>query len=339
MEFQLILGVDMSKEWFHYCLMNDQFEILLEGQVDNTPEKIFLFMNQLAPFGKINDLLLCLEHTGIYINHLLNCWLSKGGKATVVHAPHVSDNLAGKAGWEEKTDQIDARRLAEYAFRFSDKLTLWNAKEQTLVRLQKFQRQRDRLISAINLLETPINESKGFDKPELYKMLSANQQRSMEALKQDLKNLEKTILILLKADPYLAQLYKLIISVDGVGPVTAREIIIATAAFSDFAPNQAKPFARYVGVIPKRKESGKSVRKKQKISARPHKKLKSLLTMGAQSLIRTNSELSIFYHRKIKEGKAHLSVINAMRNKILLRVFAVVRNQTIYQKKLNISLD
>jgi len=342
MEFKLTLGVDISKEWFHYCLMNDCFEILTEGQVENTPDKIFLFMTQLAQFDRdsiLQDILLCLEHTGIYINHLLNCWLSKGCKATVVHAPNVSDNLAGQIGWEEKTDQIDARRLAQYAFRFSDKLTLWKVKEQTLVKLQAFQRQRERLISAIHLLETPLNESKDFDNLETYQALASNQQESMNALKQDLVNLEKAILCLLKSDAYLAQLYKLITSVEGIGPVTAREIIIATTAFSDFLPDQAKSFARYVGVIPKKKESGKSVRKKQKISNRPHKKLKSLLTMGAQSLIRTNSELSIFYHRKIKEGKSHLSVINAMRNKMILRVFAVVRNQSIYQKNLNISLN
>ncbi len=60
--------------------------------------------------------------------------------------------------------------------------------------------------------------------------------------------------------------------------------------------------------------------------------------MGATSLIGTKSELAIYYNRKIKEGKAHFSVINAIRNKMILRIFAVVRNQTTYQKNINLCL-
>jgi hypothetical protein len=53
------------------------------------------------------------------------------------------------------------------------------------------------------------------------------------------------------------------------------------------------------------------------------------------ALIRTGNELGQYYRRKLKEGKDHLCIINAMRNKILLRVFAVVKNQVMYQKNLN----
>ena len=53
----------------------------------------------------------------------------------------------------------------------------------------------------------------------------------------------------------------------------------------------------------------------------------------------TNGELGIYYQRKRAEGKPFLSVINALRNKIILRVFAVVRNQVMYEKNLNICLD
>ena len=61
--------------------------------------------------------------------------------------------------------------------------------------------------------------------------------------------------------------------------------------------------------------------------------------MGATSLIGTPSDLGRFYTRKILEGKQHFSVINAMRNKLILRIFAVVRNQIMYDKNLNICLD
>ena len=94
-----------------------------------------------------------------------------------------------------------------------------------------------------------------------------------------------------------------------------------------------------LGLFPIKKRSGTSVKKKDKIGTRKHQKLKNNLTMGAQSLVNSKLELGQFYRRKIAQGKHHLSVINAMRNKMILRVFAVVRNQVIYDKKLNICLD
>lgn len=343
MIFKLVLGVDISKKWFNFCLMNQQFEILEEGEVDNTPDEIFKFISQLLNSNLINSLdevLLCMEHTGIYIQHLTHCWLQKQGRLTVVDAMKVSEHLAGRFGFEEKTDKIDARRLAEYAFRYSDKLKLWKTPNHTIVALKRFQRQRERLIIAINSLEVPLKESRSFDSIAICEKLHQNQQASVNALKTDLENLEKSINELIESDEELRHLFKLIKSVEGVGPVTAREFIIATEGFTKFTPKQAKSFSKYSGVIPVRKKmSGTSVKSKAKIPKRKHKKIKGLLTMGAHSLVGSKQELGKYYERKMQEGKHHLAVINAMRNKMILRVFAVVRNQSIYLNNLNVSLD
>ncbi|MEO1436751.1 MAG: transposase, partial [Bacteroidota bacterium] len=122
------------------------------------------------------------------------------------------------------------------------------------------------------------------------------------------------------------------------GPVIAREMIIATQGFSKFKPNQAKQFARYAGVAPLEWSSGSSLKKRKRTSKKAYKHLKPLLSSGARSLIKTSGQLAQYYHRKRAEGKDYLWVINAMRNKMILRVFAVVRNQTMYQKNLNLNL-
>lgn len=336
MEFSTVLGVDMSKEWFNCCVMNAKFEIMQESQVENSPDAIFKF---LAGLSGLRDTLLCLEYTGIYVQHLVRCYLSKGGQVCIVPATKVSQGLNGQFKWEEKTDAMDARRLAEYALRFADKLKFWKAPDPLLVKLQCFQRQRDRLTNVMNILQVPVNESKQFDSIDISEALAANQAASIQAIKQDLKEVDKRINELIESDQYLAQLFKLITSVEGVGPVTAREIIIATEGFTKFQPHQAKAFARYAGVVPLKKESGKYARKQNKPGFRANRRLKTLLTMGAHALINKNLELGLYYQRKIDEGKHHMTVINAMRNKIILRVFAVARNQVIYQKNLNVRLD
>lgn len=338
MAFKYMMGVDMSKNWFHYCLMDVDLTIIEEGQITNTPDAIHLFLAELSNQGlstQATDIFMCVEHTGRYVNHLVNAWLSRGYQLSLIHAPKVSEGLRGKFAWQDKEDALDARRLAEYGIRFQDQLQVWQAKPESLVILQALQRQRERLLLALNTLEVPVKEAKEFETASVYETLKKAQQRSTKALKSDLKSIEIEIEQVIASDGHLKQLFKLITSVEGIGPVTAREVIIATGAFTEFLPNQSKAFARYTGVIPHKKQSGKSVRKKGRIGKQSHKKLKSLLTMGALSLIGNGTELSQYYQRKKAEGKHHFSVINAMRNKMILRIFAVVRNQHIYVENLN----
>lgn len=342
MEFKYILGVDISKQWFHFCLTDHQMNPIREGQVTNHPDKIFDFISQLRKqlkLQQLDELILCMEHTGVYIQHLVRCWLSKGGRLSVIPATKVTEHLAGKQGWQEKDDSIDARRLAEYGIRYKDKLQAWQLKSEVLEKLQRFHRQRERLIKAINLLSVPVKESIEFDTAHIAAQLQANQADSVRALKSDLKKIETALSQVIDQEPYLRQLFDLIHSVEGVGPVIAREIIISTQAFTKFSPSEAKRYARYAGAVPLKWTSGSSVKKRTKTPKRANLKIKSLLTLGALSLIPTKLELGVYYHRKRGQGKPHLSVINAMRNKIILRIFAVVRNQVMYQKNINLCLD
>ena len=52
-----------------------------------------------------------------------------------------------------------------------------------------------------------------------------------------------------------------------------------------------------------------------------------------RSLYLLHSDLKVYYERKIREGKSKLSVLNAVKNKLLARVIAVVNKQELYVKK------
>lgn len=344
MEFKFVLGVDMSKAFFNYCLMNKKFEIICEGEIENKVDSIYTFISELLErfqTSNIEEIVLIMEHTGIYVQNLSNCWLSKQGKLCIVPANKISEHLGGKLKWAEKTDRLDARRISEYGLRYSDQLSPWQARGENLELLRALHAQRRRLTDVINILSVPSNESAEFDTVLISQSIADNQATSLQALKNDLQKVEQQLIELINKDPTLSNLYKLITSVCGVGPATAREVIIATEAFDKFKPDQAKAFARYAGVVPLKKQSGK-VRRKARTSKKASKKIKTVLTMGATALIGSFSDLGHFYERKIQQGKPHFCVINAMRNKLILRIFAVVRNQVMYDKKLNlnnISLD
>jgi hypothetical protein len=60
--------------------------------------------------------------------------------------------------------------------------------------------------------------------------------------------------------------------------------------------------------------------------------MKTLLSLGANSAIQHCHEIKLYYQRKLDEGKNKMSVINAVRNKLISRIFACVIQERNYQK-------
>jgi hypothetical protein len=65
-----------------------------------------------------------------------------------------------------------------------------------------------------------------------------------------------------------------------------------------------------------------------------HKELKRMLHLGALSTIRFYPEFRQYYERKKAQGKHSMSIINAIRNKIVLRMVVVVSKQQPYVENL-----
>ena len=60
------------------------------------------------------------------------------------------------------------------------------------------------------------------------------------------------------------------------------------------------------------------------------KNLKTTLHMAAMAAVREVGELQEYYLRKVGQGKNKMSVLNAVRNKLIHRVFACVRDNRYY---------
>lgn len=140
---------------------------------------------------------------------------------------------------------------------------------------------------------------------------------------------------LIQEDEQLKQLFDLVTSVEAVGPVTAGHLLVVTNEFKNFTC--PKKFACYAGtaaatVAPFENSSGSSIKGKSQVSPYANKESKKLLHMVAMSAINMEGDLAKYYHRKVQEGKNKMKVINAVRNKIIKRIFAVVNRGTKYEK-------
>jgi transposase len=129
-------------------------------------------------------------------------------------------------------------------------------------------------------------------------------------------------------DESLQENFTLITSIKGVALINTVAILIATQNFSRF--ENARQFACYAGIAPFGKQSGTSIKGKPKVSRLANKKLKVLLTQAAKSAIRHDENLRLYYERKLSEGKEKWLILNNVKNKIVHRVFSIVKNRLPY---------
>jgi transposase len=153
----------------------------------------------------------------------------------------------------------------------------------------------------------------------------------LKELDKAIDAIEAKIRDLIDSDRMLKSQHALLLSVEGVGERTAIKMIVETNAFRDF--NNARKFCCHAGVAPFKYDSGSSVRSRSKVSNRADKSIKALLHMAALSVAtRMKGELHEYYIRKVAEGKNKMSVLNAVRAKLVMRMFAVIKNNHAYEK-------
>ena len=139
----------------------------------------------------------------------------------------------------------------------------------------------------------------------------------------------------IKSDEELTRLFMIVESVPGIGRVIATEIIVTTNEFKTI--NDPRKYACYAGVAPFEHSSGSSIRGKTRTSKKANLKVKSLLHMAAMVAVSYSNEMKEYYKRKVESGKNKMSALNAVRNKIVLRVFACIRQNRPYEKNYQIA--
>lgn len=327
METLYFLGIDISKKKFDAALTMDG-KHFHEAQIENSSGGIQLFFRNLKKqLSSLKGLIVCLEYTGIYSMPLLDFLVKNKIKVSVEPALQIKQSQGMSRG---KNDQVDAKRIALYALKNSETLRFWQPQRSSVQRLKALLALRERLVKVKVQLEVPVSESAEFVASSILKQTLTNCHRTLKALQSDIQRIEKAIEVLVSTDQQLSQQCRLATSVPGIGKITALNIIISTQEFSRI--QDAKKFACYAGIAPFEHTSGSSIRGKTRVSKMANMTLKKLLHLAAMSAVQSNDELRIFYKRKVDSGKNKMSVINAVRNKLISRVFACIKNKRMYQK-------
>jgi transposase len=222
-----------------------------------------------------------------------------------------------------KTDELDCQYIAEYAYRYQDKLSFWKPRaeilEQIKVRLTTRQHFSVQLTGHKNAL-LAINRKKVSSELAQY-----SHQNMIEQIAKAIKEIDQEIRRLIDSDPTFQQTFLLLISVPGIGLQLAAHLLILMQETLD-----PRILAAFIGICPIKHESGSSVYSAPTSRHFGPPILRKLLYLAACSVRTHKKQFQQYFFRKLAEGKHKKLVLNNIQNKILKIACAVVRSQQPY---------
>lgn len=317
-----IIGIDIADASFVGSLFHSSTQSVSATQTwANTEEGFHAFEQWI----KQHDLpspavLVCLENTGAYSEAL--CYrLAARGYQLAVEPPHkISQALSDG---HRKNDALDSRQIAEYAYRFLDKLHIWKApqelQEQISVLLstrEQYARQSSAHQSTLlqwqrKVVKTPLAET--------------SLRATIAHLKEQIKTLDQEIKRLISKHPTWGPMLLLLTSIPGVGVLLASNLMVLTQGFT--TTQNPRRLASHLGLSPSEYESGTSIYRKPRSRGYGHARLRKLLYLAAMSLRTHDRNSQHYFLRKIQEGKSGRLVLNNIANKLLRTICAVIRTQ------------
>lgn len=328
MKSYLFIGIDISKATLDVCVYSAPMKMHYYEFSNNSKGFISLlkWLKEKSEGIAVEDWRVCMENTGMYSLEL-NCFFhEKSIWQSMENALQIKRSMGVVRG---KSDKADCKTIALYAYRFYDKLKPYVLPGNTLLRLRALFSQRERLVSIYKQLLVGNQSMKGYAK-ELVMDIQSQNEKLLNDLTVQIKTIDKSLKECLQQDEELQRKAKLIQSIPGIGQQIAAYVLIVSRGMESFStPRQ---FACYSGCAPFEHSSGTSVRGKTKVHFLANRKMKMLLHMAAINAITFNEELKTYYQRKVAEGKNPMSVLNAVRFKLICRIFSVIKRNEEYQK-------
>ncbi len=329
-EVKFYLGMDVSKLWVDItlmCVVDHKKQPTIAERFDNNANGIKSLHKWLKKHKVSFDgnSLLVIENTGVYHRLVWEYCSTYGLPLYIGNATHIKYSFGIARG---KNDKIDSERLCTYAFKNADELKATPVLNPVFLKLKDMMTARSRLLAQKNSIKVYLGEMKLSNSKETQLIIEQAHKAAVEGIAKSLKDVERQIKQMIEQDEAIKKNYELLLSIPGIGHLTAVYIICCTNNF--ICKITGKQLASYAGVAPFSNTSGTSIKGRDKVHKMANKDLKKLLHMGAISAITHYPEFKDYYKRKVKEGKHAQSAINAVRSKIVLRAVAVINKQQPY---------
>lgn len=303
-----VLGIDVAKKKL-------DVHLIIEAKVfvkkfDNNTKGISLLQGWLRSL-KIERVHACLEATGTY-SEMVAEFLHEHGHRVSVMNPSRIEAFARSDLKRNKTDTADARTIAQFCLEKDPED--WHPLPPEIKQLQALTRRievLERMLAAEhNRLETAP------------KTVTPSVKRVITDLEEEVDKVQRLIKDHIDNNPDLKQQSDLLQTIPGIGKKTA-SLLLGEIEFRQFS--SARALAAYVGVTPRRYQSGTSLNR-TRLSKIGNGRIRRALYFPAIVAVRYNQIIKLFAQRLKQNGKTPMQVVGAAMRKLIHIAYGVIKN-------------
>lgn len=313
---QFVLGIDVSKRKLDLALLHAGKVRSKVVSNDSTghPELERWVSERGAHQGNCH---ICLEATGPYSESVAVFLADRGWRVSVVNPAQIK-GFAQSELVRNKTDKADAALLARFCAAIRP--APWSAPppayRQLRLKVERVEALKQMHQQEANRLEAHRANADSEMMTEV--------REHLEWLEQKIAHLSDDIDDHIDRHPELKKDAELMKSIPGVGPSTVAKVLAYLGDVRRF--RSAKALAAFVGVSPRLRLSGSSVRGRSVISRTGHASIRKALYMPGMVALRHNPILKVFGERLRANGLAPKAVIGAAMRKLVHLIYGVVRS-------------
>lgn len=310
-----VVGIDVSKLKLDIALLvNGKVKSKVLGNSSEGHKSLLEWLGK----SKVSmaTLHVCMEATGVYYEALALALHEAGLKVSVVN-PSCIKGFGHSENIRNKNDAIDAGLIARYCVTMNPapwtpppleqrQLRAWSLRVQAL---KDIRQQEENRLEALTI--------SGMED------VAAHVKAHIKWLDAEIKKLEKEIDDHIDRHPRLKQDAELISSIPGIGATTVARILGHLGDIRRF--ESAKALAAFLGVTPKQRSSGTSLKGRTMISRTGSASLRAALFMPSLVARRHNPILNQFAERLLETGMAKKAVICAVMHKLTHLIYGVIR--------------
>jgi transposase len=318
-----VLGIDVSKSKLDVAL-------LINGKVkakvvQNTRDGHQALLEWIAKSkASLPALHVCMEATGVYHEAVATTLHAAGFKVSVVN-PACIKGFGHSENIRNKNDEIDAGLIARYCMVMEPEpwtpppleqrqLRAWTLRVQALkdIRQQEANRLEAHTVAGMQDVAAHVTEH-------------------IVWLDAEIKKLENEIDDHIDRHPGLRDDARLIASIPGIGMTTVARLLGHLGDIRRF--ENAKAFAAFLGVTPRQRTSGSSIRGRTMVSKTGSSSLRAALFMPSMVARRYNPILRQFAERLSATGMSKKAVIGAVMHKLTHLIYGVIHTGAPFDPK------
>jgi len=307
-----VLGIDVSKLKFNVCLLREDGR--LRHRVFTNTEVGFTELSSWLKKNHVSQVHACLEATGTY-GEALAIYLSDAGQLVSVVNPAAIKAYSGAQLSRTKTDTVDAELIARFCE--TQKPQVWTPAPPEMRDLQALVRRLDSLIEMHTMESNRL--SSGVTTTEVKDSIES----LILHLEEQIARTEKLIRKQINNHPQLKADRDLLLSIPGLGEATIARLM---SEINFHRYENAREVAAFAGLVPRLRESGKSVRGRARLSKTGTPRIRHSLYFPAITALRCNPVIKQWASGLRERGKCEMQIICAVMRKLIHLAFGVLKS-------------